>query len=86
MGPLGDWYRSSLPQTGDWSGTLGSHGTGDAAAAAGRWQETVIKGWRELLARRTKLVVRWGGARVRVRRADENVGGIGVDCLGDFGP
>jgi len=24
VGPLADWYRSSLPETGDWSGTLGA--------------------------------------------------------------
>ncbi|MCE2726556.1 MAG: hypothetical protein LW698_07220 [Planctomycetaceae bacterium] len=71
MGPLGDWYRSSLPQTGDWSGTLGSRGTGDAAAAAGRWQETVIKGWRELLARRTKLVPLAADARAAAENSLE---------------
>lgn len=56
VGPLGDWYRSSLPQTGDWTGTLGSRGPEDAAAAAGRWQESVVRGWRALLARRARLV------------------------------
>ena len=56
VGPLGDWYRSGLPQTGDWAGTLGAAGTADAAEAAARWQESVVKTWRDLLARRTKLV------------------------------
>jgi uncharacterized membrane protein YphA (DoxX/SURF4 family) len=56
VGPLGDWYRSSLPQTGDWSGTLGATGSADAAAAASRWQESVAQTWRDVLARRAKLV------------------------------
>jgi uncharacterized membrane protein YphA (DoxX/SURF4 family) len=56
VGPLGDWYRSSLPQTGDWTGTLGSAGAADAGEAATRWQESVVKTWQEVLSRRTKLV------------------------------
>ncbi|MFM8953602.1 MAG: hypothetical protein ACKOOF_11165 [Planctomycetaceae bacterium] len=56
VGPLGDWYRSSLPQTGDWTGTLGSRGPEDAATAATRWHESVVQGWRALLTRRAALV------------------------------
>ena len=35
VGPLADWYRSSLPEVGDWSSTLGSRDrrTPDEAAA-----------------------------------------------------
>lgn len=71
VGPLGDWFRSSLPQTGDWAGTLGSRGPEDAVAAAGRWQESVLKGWRELLARRTKLVPLSADARAAAEKSLE---------------
>jgi uncharacterized membrane protein YphA (DoxX/SURF4 family) len=71
VGPLGDLYRSSLPETGDWSGTLGGRGPEDAPAAAGRWQESVVKGWRELLARRTTLVPLAADARAAAEKSRE---------------
>jgi len=60
VGPLGDWFRSTLPQTGDWAGTLGAA----AGPAAGRsveeagkaWRESVVGSWRALLDRRLKAV------------------------------
>jgi uncharacterized membrane protein YphA (DoxX/SURF4 family) len=60
VGPFGDWYRSTLPQTGDWSGTLGA----TAGPAAGRsvgeaakaWRESVVATWRSHLERRLKTV------------------------------
>jgi len=60
VGPLGDWYRAALPQTGDWSGTLGA--TEGAAAgrsvgeAAQAWRESVVASWQALLERRLKVV------------------------------
>ena len=55
VGPLADWYRQSLPETGAWSATLGAAGSGDAAAAAA-WKESVVAGWRKLLAARQRAV------------------------------
>ena len=54
VGPLADWYRSSLPQTGDWKGTLGAVDSRSAADAATAWQESVVGSWRKVLADRTK--------------------------------
>ena len=54
VGPLATWYRSSLPQTGDWRGTLGAV-DGRATADAGKaWRETVVSSWRKLLDQRTR--------------------------------
>jgi uncharacterized membrane protein YphA (DoxX/SURF4 family) len=60
VGPLGDFYRSTLPQTGDWSGTLGAvdgpavgRSVGEAAQA---WRESVVATWQGLLDRRLKAV------------------------------
>jgi uncharacterized membrane protein YphA (DoxX/SURF4 family) len=71
VGPLADFYRSSLPQTGDWSGTLGAAGSADTAAAAGLWKESLAKTWRELLARRTKLVPLSADARAAAEKSLE---------------
>jgi len=63
VGPWADWYRGSLPQTGDWSGTLAavdSRSVGDAAKA---WQESVVTGWKTLLAERQKRAPLTGDAR-----------------------
>ena len=55
VGPLADWYRGSLPQTGDWAGTLGRVDGRAAAEAAAAWQASVVEDWRRLLDRRQKL-------------------------------
>lgn len=56
VGPLADWYRSSLPETGDWSGTLGARDRRSTADAAAAWQASVVRSWRDLLASRTRRV------------------------------
>jgi len=56
VGPLGDWYRSALPQTGDWTGTLGKADGRPSAEAAKDWRESVVGSWRALLARRLARV------------------------------
>jgi uncharacterized membrane protein YphA (DoxX/SURF4 family) len=55
VGPLAEWYRSELPQTGDWSGTLGRVDGRDAREAAEDWQRSVRAGWEATLARREKV-------------------------------
>ena len=56
VGPLADWYRSALPQTGDWRATLGAIDGRPAAEAAAAWRESVVGSWRRLLAdRATRL-------------------------------
>lgn len=58
VGPWAEWYRSSLPETGDWSGTLGAAGDVPAAEAAAAWKQSVVDSWKRLLidrGRRVKL-------------------------------
>ncbi len=54
VGPLADWYRAALPQTGDWRGTLGAVDGRSAAEAGQAWQESVVAAWRNLLGARIK--------------------------------
>jgi uncharacterized membrane protein YphA (DoxX/SURF4 family) len=56
VGPLADWYRSALPQTGDWRGTLAAADGRSASEAGKAWQETVVASWRKLLDGRMKRV------------------------------
>lgn len=70
VGPLGKWYRDSLPQTGDWSGTLAAADGRTAAAAAAGWKESLVASWRALLDRRSALVPLDAAGRAR---ADEEL-------------
>ena len=54
VGPLAEWYRSALPQTGDWHGTLGAVDGRSVGEAGQAWQETVVASWRKLLGERMK--------------------------------
>jgi len=54
VGPLADWYRSALPQTGDWRGTLGANDGRPVADASRAWQASVVGSWRTVLAERMK--------------------------------
>lgn len=81
VGPLGDWYRSSLPQTGNWSGTLGDAGSADAATAADRWQRSVVAAWQDLLARRAKLVPLGADARAAAEQSLEAATGELADYV-----
>lgn len=56
VGPLADFYRSTLPETGDWSGTLGAADDRPPDEAAEAWQASVVASWRRLLAARSKAV------------------------------
>jgi uncharacterized membrane protein YphA (DoxX/SURF4 family) len=60
VGPLGDFYRSTLPETGDWSGTLGATdgpaASRSVAEASQAWRESVVASWQALLERRLKAV------------------------------
>ena len=56
VGPWADLYRDGLPQTGDWSGTLGAVDARPAAEAAAAWKDSVVGSWRRLLVERSRLV------------------------------
>ncbi|MGI9178265.1 MAG: hypothetical protein ACR2IT_10475, partial [Pirellulales bacterium] len=49
-----DWYRSALPQTGEWSATLGAADGRSVAEASKAWQESVVGSWKALLDARAK--------------------------------
>lgn len=55
VGPLAESFRSTLPQIGDWSGTLGRLDGRTAAEAAAAWQTSVVAEWRRLLDRRQRV-------------------------------
>lgn len=79
VGPLADWYRSSLPQTGNWKATLGAVDGRSAADAAAAWQESVVGSWRTLLAERTKRLPLDAAAQAAAEKsltaAGEELGG-----------
>jgi hypothetical protein len=55
VGPLADWFRQSLPQTGDWSGTLAAADGRPAAEAAAAWKASLVASWRRALDRRAAV-------------------------------
>ena len=56
VGPLADQYRSLLPETGDWSGSLGAADGRPAGEAIAAWEKSLTDGWRKRLADRRKVV------------------------------
>ena len=56
VGPLAEQYRSLLPQTGDWSGTLGAANGLTTADVIAAWEKSLTDGWRKRLADRRKIV------------------------------
>ena len=87
VGPLAELYRSGLPQTGNWSETLGAPGGRSADEAAASWKESVVAGWRTLLAERIRLVPLDAAAKAAAEESlaaasgelDDYIAGIGDD-------
>ena len=79
VGPLADWYRGSLPQTGDWKATLGAADSRSAADAATAWQESVVGSWRKLLAERTRRLPLDAAAQAA---AEKSLGEAGEELAG----
>jgi uncharacterized membrane protein YphA (DoxX/SURF4 family) len=87
VGPLGDWYRSFLPQTGDWAGTLGADDGRSVAEASKAWRESVVTSWRTLLDARSKQAPLAADARAAAEKSleaasvalDDYVAGIADD-------
>ncbi|MFM7183673.1 MAG: hypothetical protein ACKO4Z_02735 [Planctomycetota bacterium] len=75
VGPLADWYRSSLPQTGDWTGTLAAADGRSADEVAQAWQASVVASWRRLLDARLKAVPLAGEAEAAAEASLEAAGG-----------
>lgn len=56
VGPLAPLYRSQLPETGDWSGTLGAADRRPADEAIAAWEKSVVTSWEQRLADRLRVV------------------------------
>ena len=56
VGPLADFYQSGLPETGDWSKTLGTIDTRSVDEALAAWKASVVAGWQRRFEERLKLV------------------------------
>jgi uncharacterized membrane protein YphA (DoxX/SURF4 family) len=63
VGPLADRFRSTLPETGTWSTTLGKAGRQPTDEAIAAWQASVAAAWRQRLEERSKTVPAVGDAR-----------------------
>ena len=55
VGPLAPAYRELLPQTGDWSGTLGAADRRSADEAIAAWEASVTAGWQRRLDERLRV-------------------------------
>ena len=55
VGPLGDWYRMSLPEVGNWNDTLGARDRRSSLEAGKAWEESVIESWRDVLSARKRV-------------------------------
>ena len=56
VGPLAPTYRALLPETGDWSGTLGAADRKPADETIAAWEKSVTSGWEQRLVDRLKVV------------------------------
>lgn len=56
VGPLAAGFRSLLPETGDWTGTLGAADRRPADEAIAAWEASVAAGWQRRLDARLKTV------------------------------
>lgn len=85
VGPLADFFRAALPETGGWSATLGQADGRPVAEATEAWKQNVVAAWKRTLAERQRLVPLDAAAREVAERQlataaeelDEFVGGLG---------
>ena len=56
VGPLAPGFRALLPETGDWSGTLGAADRRPVADAIAAWERSLVSGWEQRLADRLRVV------------------------------
>ena len=86
VGPLADWYRSALPQTGDWRGTLGAVDGRSAAEAGTAWQETVVASWRKLHGERMKRLPLDAAAKAAAEQSLADAGAAFEDWRASIEP
>jgi len=89
VGPLADWYRSSLPETGDWSKTLGADDGRSAPEAAAAWRDSVVASWQRLLESRQRKQPLDAAARTaaegRLRAAGDDLRKVVAALEDEFG-
>lgn len=68
VGPWAGWFRSGLPETGDWSATLGRADGRGVDEPLQAWKQSVTDGWRRHLDARQKLVPLDGDGRAEAER------------------
>jgi uncharacterized membrane protein YphA (DoxX/SURF4 family) len=71
VGPLADGYRSLLPETGDWSATLGAADRRSADEAIAAWEASVATQWQRRLDERLAVVPLSGEPLERSKQAFE---------------
>lgn len=69
VGPLAGTYRSLLPETGDWSGTLGAADRRPADEAIAAWEASVAAAWQKRLAERQKIAPAAGDEQATAKAA-----------------
>ena len=87
VGPLANFYRAPLPETGDWSATLGKADGRPVAEATEAWKRNVVAAWRLALAERQRIVPLDAAGREQAeqqlataaRELDDFVGGLGEE-------
>ncbi|MFM9196946.1 MAG: hypothetical protein ACKOWG_14625 [Planctomycetia bacterium] len=87
VGPLADFYRGSLPETGSWSKTLGKADGRPAAEVAAEWKASVVADWKKQLADREKILPLDAAGRASAQERltaasaelDDLVAGLGDD-------
>lgn len=83
VGPLADWYRTSLPETGDWSGTVGRVDGRDAGEAVAAWRSSIVADWRRRLdARLAKVPLDEAGKTEATARLDAAAEALEAYCDG----
>lgn len=56
VGPLAESLRAGLPQTGDWSGTLGGSSSRPASELSDAWKKSIVAAWKKRLEQRVQAV------------------------------
>jgi len=71
VGPLAGSYRSLLPETGDWTGTLGAADRRSADEAIAAWEASVAAAWQKRLAERQRIAPASGDEQATAKAALE---------------
>lgn len=71
VGPLAGSYRSLLPETGDWTGTLGAADRRPADEAIAAWEASVVAAWQKRLAERERIAPASGEEQATAKAALE---------------